>query len=220
MWVDLLVITVAAAVMPLWAIMALFLLRGAGGLRKAIAFATGTAAMRLLQGLVFGVVFSGVGAEGDEGPGVLVSTLLLILGLFLLNTAYKKWRKEEDESDDPPKWIAKLNELSPLKTFGMGALLMLIAMKHWVFTLSAIATIEAAAPGLPAAALAYVLFVILAQIMLIVPILFYAVAPARAAPMFDTAQAWVQRNNRPISIVVSLIFGVWFLYKSLSGFLG
>jgi hypothetical protein len=62
----------------------------------------------------------------------------------LLVTAYKKWRKEDDPDAPPPKWMSALSGLSTLKAFGMGALLMIVAVKQWVFTLSAIAIITVA----------------------------------------------------------------------------
>lgn len=214
MLLELGMITLAAAAMPLWLVMALLLLRSPGGERKALAFAAGAAAMRLLQGVLFGVVFSGVPA--GEGRSVLVDVLLLILGLLLLTLAYRKWRKEDDP-DEPPKWMATLSGLTTVKALGMGALLMLVAMKHWVFTLSAIAVIEQAQPGLATAALAYLAFVLLAQILLIVPIVASAVAPDHTGRVLAAVGGWVDRNSRLISIGLSLIFGIWFLWKSITG---
>jgi hypothetical protein len=216
MWFELLMVSIGAAVMPLWLIMALLLLPGEGGLGKAAAFAAGAAAMRLLQGVLFGMVFSGVPA--GDGRGALVSTLLLVLGLLLLSVAYRKWRKEEDP-DESPKWMSKLSGMSLPKAFGAGALLMLIAMKHWVFTLSAIGVIEAAQPGLATAVLAYLGFVLLAQVLLLLPIAAYALAPAPTGKLLSTADRFLQRHNRTISIAISLIFGAWFLWQGVTGML-
>jgi hypothetical protein len=33
------------------------------------------------------------------------------------------------------------------------------------------------------------------------------------------AQGWLQRHNRVIMIVVSFVFGVWFLYQGVSSLL-
>ena len=60
----------------------------------------------------------------------------------MLISAVMKWRKEEDPDAPPPKWMAVLGGLSALQAFGMGALLMALSIKQWVFTLSAIAVIE------------------------------------------------------------------------------
>ena len=34
------------------------------------------------------------------------------------------------------------------------------------------------------------------------------------------AQGWLERNNRPILIGVSLVFGLWFLAKGVTGLMG
>jgi len=61
-----------------------------------------------------------------------------VIGILLLITAVKQWRKEDDPDAPPPKWMATISGLSTAKALGMGALLVAIAAKQWVFTLSAI----------------------------------------------------------------------------------
>ena len=77
-------------------------------------------------------------ATTDTGGNLIVSTLLLVIGILMLITAYKKWDKDEDPDAPPPKWIAAVGSLSALKAFGIGAAVVAISAKQWVFTLSAI----------------------------------------------------------------------------------
>ena len=180
--VDLLPLIIGAAVLPVWIIMALFLLRSDGGLLKATAFALGAMTVRLLQGILFGYVFGAADeANGDSGTSLIASTLLLVVGILLLISAVKTWRKEEDPDAPPPKWMATLSGLSALKAFGMGALLMALAVKQWVFTLSAIAVIEQAELSQMGNVLAYLFFVLAAQSLVLAPIIVCAVAPTQAA---------------------------------------
>jgi hypothetical protein len=220
LWGDLLTLSVAAALLPVWIIISLFLLRSEGGLSKATAFVAGAVVVRLAQGLLFGFVFGAADDYGaDAGPGPIAATLLLVLGLLMLLAGFKKWRKEEDP-DDPPKWMEKLSGVSAAKAFGMGALLMTVAVKQWVFTLSALAIIEQAAAGFTTSVLAFLLFLVIAQSLMIAPILAYAIAPAQSARVLDSLQAFLQRHNRVIAIAVSLIFGLWFSWKGISGLMG
>lgn len=135
-------------------------------------------------------------------------------------TAAKKWRKEANPDEPPPKWMATLSGLSTLRAFGMGALLMALAIKQWVFTLSAIAVIEEAQVSPAANVLAFLFFGLLAQSLVLAPILVSAAAPTQSAKLLDAAQSWLERHNRVIVIAVSLIFGLWFLWKGISGLLG
>jgi hypothetical protein len=218
--VDLLPLIIAAALLPLWIIISLLLLRGEGGVRRAMAFSAGAMTARIVYGLLFSLI---VGASADAGDaarsGVIKSTLLLVLGILMLALAYKKWRKEDDPDAPPPKWMAMLSGMTALKAFGFGALLMTIAVKQWVFTFSAIATISEAQLDQVASALVYVFFVVAAQSLMLAPIVVTLATPAQSAKILDTALGWLERNNRPITVAASLIFGVWFAWQGITGIL-
>ena len=219
--VSLLPLVVGAALLPGWIILTLFLLRGEGGVRKALAFAAGAMTVRLVQGVLFGYVFGAAAdAYGESGSNLITSTLLLVLGLVMLISAVKRWRKEEDPDAPPPKWMDVLGGLSAIQAFGMGALLMALAIKQWVFTLSAIAVIEQGELSQASNVLAYLFFVLAAQSLVLAPILICAIAPTQSAKMLDAAQGWLERNNRVIIIAASLIFGVWFLWMGIAGLIG
>lgn len=217
--IELLPLIVAAAALPVWIIMALFLLRSEGGIAKASAFAAGATLVRLLQGALFGLVLNG-GDDAGEESGVIAATLLLVVGILMLIAAYKKWRKEEDPDGPPPKWMSALNGLSTIKAFGIGALLMTVAVKQWVFTLSALALIDAGQVETAASVLLFVIFTVAAQSLILAPIIVAAVAPKQSTKLLDAAQGFLERHNRVITIAVSLIFGVWFFWKGVTGLMG
>jgi len=219
--VSLLPLVVGAALLPEWIIIALLLLRGEGGVLKALAFAAGAMAVRLVQGVLFGYVFgTAADAYGESGSNLITSTLLLVVGIVMLITAVMKWRQEADPDAPPPKWLAALSGLSTLKAFSMGALLMAISIKQWVFTLSAIAVIEQAQLSHTGNVVTYLFFVVAAQSLVLAPIIFSAMAPPQAAKMLDATQGWLERNNRVIVTAVLLLFGVWLLGKGIAGLIG
>ncbi len=220
-FLELLPIIVGAAVVPLYPIIVLLLLQSEKGLGKAVAFVSGGVAMRLAQGVVFGLVLgAALAANGEDGQRLIASTLLLIIGILLLVTAFKKWRKEEDPDDPPPKWMTSFSNLSGARAAGMGALFVTIAVKQWVFTLSALSIINEAGLERPFSIGLYLLYITLTQTLVLPPILFYAIAPERAAKPMQAAQSWLERNNRVIVTTISLIFGLWFSYKGITGLTG
>ena len=219
--VQMLPLIVGAAVVPIWIIMVLFLLRSEGGLLKAAAFAAGAILVRLAQGILFGYVFGkSAEASGESGSSVIVSTLLLVIGILMLIAAFKQWRKEDDPDAPPPKWIAAVSGLSAAKAFGMGALLVAIAAKQWVFTLSAIGVIGQAQLSQAENVMAFLFYVLAASSLVLAPIIVYAVAPTQSAKSLDAAQGWLERHNRVIVIAISLIFGLLFLWKGIAGLIG
>lgn len=219
--IQLLPVILGATLAPLYPIVVLLLLQGQGGLRKASAFVLGAVAVRAVQGVLFGFVF-GAAAEAypADGPEIIASTLLLLLGILLLIAAFKKWQNQPDPDDPPPQWMAALSGLSALRAAGAGALFVAIAVKQWVFTLTAIDTIQGAALGPTTAAAAYLIYTLATQVLVLLPILAYALVPQRSARPLQAARAWLERYNRPIVIAVSLIFGVYFLVKGISGLIG
>jgi hypothetical protein len=203
-------------------IIALLLLRGEGGLIKAASFAGGAVIVRLLQGSFIGYLFvSAEDAGGDAGPDLIASTVLLVVGIFLvIAAASKAWRIGDDAEAPPPKWLTALRQVSAIAAFGMGVGMMTFGMKQWIFTLSALAIIEKGQLGMKGTVFAYLFFVLAAQSLMLTPIMSRAVAPIRSAKTLETLQGWLERHNRKIAAVASLIFGTWFIWKGASGLLG
>src|SRR5262249_48032834 len=110
-----------------------------------------------------------------------------------------------------PKWLTMLGEMSALSAFGIGALLMVIAVNQWAFILSAVGLIGEAKLGWTRSVIAYLCFVIAANWLLLTPVIISAVPPVRARWLLDSAHRWMERNNRGITVVFSLAFGLWFL---------
>lgn len=204
--------------MPLQIILGLLLLQSPEkGLLKAIAFVTGMTLTRMLQGLLFGWLLADAMTAGENGKNPILSILLLVLGILLLIAAYKKWQREEDPDDAPPKVFTLIDRLTPLKAFGLGFSFPLIAAKLWVFTLSALTTIAAAQLEFGASAVAYLLFIVLAESLLLLPILARILLPERSQSVLTQLSAGLTRHSRPITIAVSLVFGLFFLQSGISG---
>ena len=59
--------------------------------------------------------------------------------------------------------------------------------------------------------------VLAAQSLVLIPIVVYAIAPTRSSKTFETARLWLEEHNRLIMSAVSLIFGLFFLFKGITG---
>src|SRR5215217_5609693 len=182
------------------------MLQSPGGLVNAVAFVAGNIAVRLAQGVLFGLVLGvAMAASSEDGQRLGVSTLLLIVGILLLVTAIKKWRKEDDPDAPPPKWMSAIGGLSAPKAVGAGALLATVALKQWVFTLSAIGVIGEAELGGSAITGLYLIYVLATQTLVLLPIAACIVRPHRAARPLKAAKTWLERHNTTIVISVSVI---------------
>ena len=113
--VQLLPLIIGSAVVPMQIILIILMLTSEQqAAAKAIGFVLGMTLVRLGQGILFGLIFTGgadaSGTTANEGSSWVVSTLLLVLGLLLLITAFKTWRGEPDPDAPPPKWLTMADE--------------------------------------------------------------------------------------------------------------
>ena len=219
--ISLLPLIIGSAVVPIQIVLVLLMLTSEEQpVSKALGFVGGMTAVRIVQGILFGFIFRGSAnaSEGSDGSGWVVSTLLTVLGILLLTTAWRSWSGEEDPDAPPPKWLTMTDHMSPLTAIGLGAGLVLISPKMWVFTLGAIGEIGDAVLGQPASTLAYLLFVLLAQSLLLIPIVVRLLVPDRSDALLTATSDWLEKYNKAIVIAVSLVFGLFFLYGGISGF--
>ena len=149
-------------------------------------------------------------------PGLITATLMLVLGIFLWITAYKQWQQEDDPDGPPPKWLTMIDSLTPVKALGIGFILVATSPNLWAFTLSVIALIGEAQLNWPDSIMAYLLFILLAESLLLLTILIRIILPKHATKLLNAMSAWLNKNNRMLMIVTSLVFGLYFLVKGIS----
>jgi hypothetical protein len=209
---SLLPLIIAASILPMWFIISLLLIRSEHGLPKAAAFSLGAMIVRVLQGLLVGLV----AREASDEPttkGLIAAIVLMLLGIALWGAAVVTWCREHPRAGPPPKWLGKLTKISALHAFGVGAVLMAFSVKPLVFTVSAITTIDQANLNPVLRVIAFLIFVIGAQSLVLSPVIISTLMPDRATRMLDATQQWLERNNKVLTILLSVIFGSWFFYK-------
>lgn len=217
---NLLPVLVGALTVPIYPIIALIFLQSEGGTRKAIALMMGGLSIRLLQGLLFNVIFTEVNEEYPGGDDLIVSTLLLVLGIFLLHTAIKKWNKEEDPDAPPPQWMSNLDNITAIKAAGMGALYVLISPKQWLFTQIAIGMISDSELSFLSNVLLYLFYIIATQVFVLVPTLMMVISPEQAIKPIKTLHTWLTRHSTTILIAMSLLLGIYCIYLGITGLIG
>ncbi|QDP97511.1 hypothetical protein FOE78_17745 [Microlunatus elymi] len=196
----------------------LLLLRQRDGTSAAIALISGIVSMRVLQGLVFGLIFTGVSATiGHKSSDPVVSAFLIGLGLLLYAAATKVLLTNEDPDAPPPKWMTMAQSMSPRLAYGVGAALPLIGAKFWVFTLSAVAAIRNADLGYIAGSLAFVLYAVLSCALLIFIVGLRVAGTPWSLRALEGIAAWLKRHNKLIAVVLGAFFGTWFLGNGLAG---
>lgn len=203
--------------MPTWILLVLVLLRKGRGPVEAIAFVTGIALVKILQGLIFGTIFGAydVNHHRSEIEAIIIATLLIVVGLLMWVAALKLFIQGDDPDGPPPAWTRVISAITPLKAFGLGAALVTTSSRSWLFTLAAIGIISQEHMGAVLSVLAFFIFVVGTISLLVVSILL----SVRSSGRFAAAAYWLEQHNRPVMIVVSLFVGAFFLWHGVSGLL-
>ena len=218
MWLALLPLILASALMPIEMAIVIMLLGSPGRVRTAASAVAGMIAVRLLQGLIFGMILHW-GARDDtaSGHGWVMSTVLLVVAILLYVTAIRELLHGGDADDPPPKWMSALSTMSPGKAFLLGAGVLLISVKLWIFTFGAIGIIGDAGMTKPENVATYVAFTLLASSTHLVIVGLAAFMPRRSKKLLDAMLRWLQDHNRVIMICLGFGFGTWLLIKALHG---
>ena len=132
---------------------------------------------------------------------------MLVLGILLLITAYKNFTNEPDPDAPPPKWLTMLTTISPLGASGAGCRLAPHRRQDVGVHAGRHCDHRQAQLGQPSAAITFLLFVLLAESLLIIPTLIRLIFPTKAAALLGSFGDWLEKYNSQIVMVVSLIFG-------------
>ena len=219
-WGELVPLILGCALEPVELVITMMLLGTPSRVRAAGAWIGGHLSVRLLQGVIFGAIlhWGARSANANHPHRWIVSTVLLVVALLFLITAVREFFSGDDPSAPPPKWMTLLTSATPVKAFLIGAGIMTISIKSWVLTLAAISAIGHAGLTRVDNILCYLSFVVLAtggNLLLVGVAAFF---PGRSDALLNRTLRWLRDNDRPILIVVGLVFGVWFGVKALHGF--
>jgi hypothetical protein len=206
---------IGSMMVPTWIMLVLSLLTSKHGLARAGAFVGGVTVVRLLQGIILGAfVTAAYGTrEASRTETIVVSTLLLVAGIIMWVAALKQVFSQDEPGALVAKWMALLTVLTPIRSFGLGALLVTTSTKAWLFILTAVGLISQAELAAPQSIVAFLLYVLGAELLLVLPILVALWAPKR----FDALSSWLLAYDRQITIVVSLVVGGFFIWHGASG---
>ena len=157
--------------------------------------------------------------SGGE-PSTLNGILHLALGVLLLLLAVKqlKGRPKKGEDSEMPKWMAKMQDASPIFAFGMGAFLSGLNPKNLIFDIAAAAAIVAGDLSSSQQIVAVVVFMVLASLTIGIPVLWFLIAGESAKAKLDVLRGYLVQYNWVIMCVLFLVLGAKFIGQALPAF--
>ena len=183
-----------------------------------LAFAVGWVLGLVVVSVIVVLLASGSDTP-DSGASTTVDIIKLLLGLLFLVMAAGQWRKRPRAGVEPamPTWMSAIDNFNALTSLGLGALLSGVNPKNLALTLAAAASIAQAGLTGGQTTISIAIFVIIGSVTVAGPVLFYLVAPAKAAGPLTSIKQFMSDHNAVIMMVVLLILGAKMLGEGIAG---
>lgn len=206
---------VGVAISPVPIIALILMLFSASAAKNSISF---------LLGWVLGLtgvslLVLAIGVESSDGEGSTLGGILkLVIGALFLFLAARQWssRPAPGEEAATPAWMASIDTLTPVKAVGLGLLLTVPNPKNVGLTIAAAATISGAGLDGGQQVVVALVFVLIASVTIIVPVVAYLVAREKAAPVLDAMKDWLTANSATVMTVLFVVLGAKVLGDGLS----
>lgn len=206
------------AISPVPIIAVILMLFSARAVGNGVAFLVGWFLGVSLAAGVFYLLADTQQETSDAGPSTVVSVVKLALGALLLLAAVRQWRARPGPGEEPtmPRWMQGIDGFTPVKSFGLAAVLGGVNPKNLALAGAAGATI--AGLGLPTGRgiASILLFALVGSVSVGIPVVYRLVAGGRAQGTLDGWKTWLQANNATVMAVLLLLFGVLLIGRAIA----
>ncbi len=212
---DLLPVAVGVAISPIPIVAVILVILSNDSAGASTGFAAGWTAGIALVTTVIVLLANTLGGTTAREPSAAVSWIKIVLGALLLVLAAAQWRDRSDAT--PPRWMRAIDQLTPLRALGLGAVLSALNPKNLLLCVSAGLVIGGSGLGSGAKAVAIVVFTALAAATVLAVVVGYALAADRLRGTLDSAREWLQANNHAVLAIVLVVMGAVVLGKGIGG---
>jgi len=216
---EILTLALVVTISPLNIIPAILVLFTEKPLANALSFLAGFIAG---VAVVFGAFVAIAGAV-DLSPSSDHSTwaglLKLVLGVYLLVAAVRKFRGRPRAGEDAPmpKWMDGIAGYTPGESLGAGVALGALNPKNIVVGLAAAVTVASADLSTEQQIASSAIYVFVAVLGVAAPILVMLFLGDRAKEVLDEWKAWLGHNSATVMSVLFFIFGVVLIGQGIGG---
>ncbi len=185
-------------------------------------------ATNFLMGFVLGVgavlglfvaVAGAVNLSSDSGHSRWGAVLKLVLGVYLLVAALRKFRGRPGagEYGSLPTWMDGVAGYTPGRAFGAGTALGALNPKNVVVALAAAADIAAGDLSVGQITGVAVIYTVVAALGVAAPILVTLRLGDRAPDVLRGWNVWLRQNNATVMSVLFLVFGIVLIAQGAAG---
>jgi threonine/homoserine/homoserine lactone efflux protein len=207
---------VAVAISPIPIIAVVLMLGTPRARANGPAFLVGWIGGLAVAGVAVLLIAHAVGLDSDGSPSG-AGWVKLVLGVFLLVLALRRWRARP-HGDDPrelPGWMQAIDQFTPPKAAGIGVVLSVANPKNLVMAVGA--AIAIAQLGVPTGdeIVALIVFIALGTVGVGAPIVIYFAMGRRAVALLDGMKTWLAAHSQAVMAVLFLLIGTKLLSDGL-----
>jgi Protein of unknown function (DUF2910). len=198
---------VGVAISPIPVIAVILMLFSRSATRNSLAFLAGW-----LVGLTgIAIVVLAIGLEpSSDGESTIAGLVKIAIGALFLVLAAKQWTSRPQPGDEPelPAWMAAIDDLGALKALALGLVLTVPNPKNLGLTVAASLSVSQSDLARGEQVITVAVFVLIASVTILVPVIGNLVAGARAEPVLTRMKEWLMANNNTVMTVLFLVLGV------------
>ena len=216
----LLPLALGVAISPIPIIAAILMLLSPKAKGTSVGFLLGWV-LGIVVAVVLFTLLAAVIPEGDaDAAKPVAGTIKILLGAALLFLAVRQWRSRPKAGEEPalPKWMAAIDTMTAGRGFGLGFLLAAVNPKNLLLGAAAGVIVGTAGLALGEAAVAVLVFVLVAASSVAIPVIAYLVASKRMAAPLESLRTWLVHNNAAVMSVLLLVIGVVVIGKGIADF--
>lgn len=217
---SILPLAVAVALSPFPVIAVVLMLLSERAARNAVAFLAGWILGVFVAIAVLTLVSKLIELPDASVPNILAGGARIVIGLLLLVLAVRKWRSRPAAGSQAvvPRWMSSIATASSGRSLVTGIVLSAGSPKNIAITLAAGVAIGTG--GLSTAQLvgAVALYVVVASLSVLIPVLAYAVLAERLRAALTAFEEWLLQNNAAILSILLLVFGFVVIGEGIGSF--
>ena len=182
-------------------------------------FVLGWLAGLAVVGTIVLCVAGPAGASSSGSPATWVSWVKVVLGLLLLLVAARQFRTRPKDGDHAalPKWMASVDDITPLSACGLAALLAGVNPKNLLLAVGGAASIAQTGISGGQQAVAYLVFALVGTLGVGIPVGVYFALGSRADKPLNSLKDWMSEHNAVIMSVLCLVIGVKLIGDAIGG---
>jgi threonine/homoserine/homoserine lactone efflux protein len=140
-----------------------------------------------------------------------------VLGASFLLLARREWRKRPAPGADPemPRWMARIDALTPVQSLGLGVLLGGLNPKNLALGIGAAAGLAQLGLSTGDAVVSLIVFVAVGSLTISGPVLYHWLRGERATAALNDLKDWLGRHNDAVMAVLFVVLGAVLIAKGL-----